>query len=69
MISKFKKERKKVKDLNKKLENIIYKIQNDKNINEIDLNKQLENIFKALDNSLDNISKNLNKKINNSANN
>ncbi|HEF2637423.1 TPA: hypothetical protein R8360_001168, partial [Campylobacter jejuni] len=51
MISKFKKERKKVKDLNKKLENIIYKIQNDKNINEIDLNKQLENIFKALDNS------------------
>ncbi|HEB9284929.1 TPA: hypothetical protein RZK36_000368 [Campylobacter coli] len=67
-MGKFKKERKKVKDLNKKLENIIYKIQNDENINEIVLNKQLENLFKNLDNSLDNISKILNKKINNSIN-
>ncbi|EAI5942616.1 hypothetical protein C3V45_08050 [Campylobacter coli] len=64
MINKFTRERKKVKDLNKKLENIIYKIQNDENINEIDLNRQLENIFKNIDNSLDNMQKILDKNTN-----
>ncbi|HEF9829111.1 TPA: hypothetical protein SB181_001915 [Campylobacter coli] len=64
MINKFARERKKVKDLNKKLENIIYKIQNDENINEIDLNRQLENIFKNIDNSLDNMQKILDKNTN-----